>query len=281
MAISSPLTLQSTVTLNNGVEIPVLGLGVFRAPADPITVDAILAAFAVGYRHIDTAMIYRNEAQVGRAIRESGGQRDEIFLTTKLWNSDHGYDATLRAIDGSLERLGVEQVDLYLVHYPVFGPRLETWKAMERILESGRARAIGVSNYMPRHLNELLANCNVPPAVNQLELSPYIFGYRKEIVELCRAKNIVLEAYSPLTKARKLDDPPLIEIANQYGKTTAQILIRWALQEGFVVLPKSTNPGRIQQNSEVFDFEIRPEDMVKLAALNEDLVTGWDPTDAP
>ncbi|MEM0996508.1 MAG: aldo/keto reductase [Bacteroidota bacterium] len=281
MAISSPLTLQSTVTLNNGVEIPVLGLGVFRAPADPITVDAILAAFAVGYRHIDTAMIYRNEAQVGRAIRESGGQRDEIFLTTKLWNSDHGYDATLRAIDGSLERLGVEQVDLYLVHYPVLGPRLETWKAMERILESGRARAIGVSNYMPRHLNELLANCNVPPAVNQLELSPYIFGYRKEIVELCRAKNIVLEAYSPLTKARKLDDPPLIEIANQYGKTTAQILIRWALQEGFVVLPKSTNPGRIQQNSEVFDFEIRPEDMVKLAALNEDLVTGWDPTDAP
>ena len=273
--------MNTSITLNNGVEIPSIGLGVYQSLAGSETVNAIHWALEAGYRHIDTAKIYRNEDSVGKAIRSASVRRQEIFVTTKLWNSDHGFDNALRAIDESLAKLQLDYVDLYLVHFPVFGPRLETWKAMERILEEKKARAIGVSNYMPLHMKELLAHCNVPPAVNQIELSPYIYEHRAETLKICRQENILLQAYSPLTKARKLADPKLVVIAEKYKKTSAQVLIRWALQEGFIVLPKSTNKERIAQNIDVFDFEISGEDMTTLNGFNEKLVTGWDPTDAP
>jgi diketogulonate reductase-like aldo/keto reductase len=275
------MSVQKIMTLNNGVEIPVLGLGVFRSPAGDTTRYAVIYALEVGYRHIDTAKIYRNEHSVGEAIRLTGIPRQDIFVTTKLWNSNHGYDSTLRACDESLVKLGFDYIDLYLVHWPVEGVRLETWRAMERLLAEEKVRAIGVSNYMARHLEELLAVANVIPAVNQIELSPYNYHYRKEVVDLCQVQGIALEAYSPLTKARKLDDPKLVDLAQKYNKTAAQILIRWVLQQDMIALPKSTNPERIFQNGDVFDFSISDEDMNYLETLNENLVTGWDPTNAP
>jgi diketogulonate reductase-like aldo/keto reductase len=274
-------TIDSTKTLSNGVAIPCLGLGVFRSPAGETTKNAVAWALEAGYRHVDTAAVYGNEASVGQATRESGIPRSEVFVTTKLWNSDHGYDAARHACDQSLSKLGFDYVDLYLVHWPVEGLRLETWRAMETLLAEGKARAIGVSNYMVRHLEELLARCNVVPAVNQIELSPYNYLFRKEVVDLCRARGISLEAYSPLTKAHRLNDPKLTAMAQKYNKTPAQILIRWALQQGFVVIPKSTNLARIQENAAVFDFDISEADIQSLDTFNENLVTGWDPTHTP
>jgi diketogulonate reductase-like aldo/keto reductase len=275
------MNVTKTKTLNNGVTLPVLGLGVFRSPAGDVTRNAIRFALEAGCRHIDTAKVYGNEGSVGQAVRESSIPRSEIFVTTKLWNSDHGYDATLRACDESLAKLGFDAVDLYLVHWPVEGLRRETWRAMETLLAEGKARAIGISNYMVRHLEELLAHANVVPAVNQIELSPYNYLYRKDVVDFCRANDIQVEAYSPLTKAQKLNDPKLVKLAQKYGQTAAQVLIRWVLQQDMIVLPKSTNPERIRQNGNVFDFAISNEDMAYLETFNENLVTGWDPTNAP
>ena len=255
-----------------------MGLGVFRSPPGAATRTAVLTALEAGYRHIDTAAVYGNEADVGEATRRSDRPREDVFVTTKLWNTDHGYEAALRACDASLEALGFDYVDLYLVHWPVPNLRLDTWRAMEQILADGRARAVGVSNYMPRHLDELLAHTEVPPAVNQFELSPYNYGSRRELVDLCRANGIVVEAYSPLTKGQKLDDPVLAGIGSVHGKSPAQILIRWALDHGFVVLPKSTNPDRIRQNADVYDFNLVGAELSELDALDEGLVTGWDPT---
>lgn len=267
--------------LPGNVDLPAIGLGVFQSPVGDTTQEAVLAALDVGYRHIDTASIYRNEGDVGEAVRRSALAREDIFVTTKLWNDDHGYDAALKACQASLDRLGFDYVDLYLVHWPVPNLRLDTWRAMERILADGMARAIGVSNYMPRHLDELLANAETPPAVNQFELSPYNYRSRLETIERCRKHGIVVEAYSPLTKARKLNDPPLVAIASAHDRTPAQVLIRWALEHEFVVLPKSVNPQRIAQNFAVFDFELTESEMAILDDLDEDLVTGWDPTNAP
>jgi diketogulonate reductase-like aldo/keto reductase len=275
------LTINSTFQLNNGVEIPVLGLGVFRSPAGDTTQSAVLSALQTGYRHVDTARVYGNEASVGEAVRRSGLARNEVFVTTKLWNGDHGYDSTLKACKESLRLMGLDYLDLYLVHWPVQGLRLDTWRAMETLLEQGLCRAVGVSNYMVRHLEELLTHCRVVPAVNQIELTPYNYLFRKELVELCRSQNIQLEAYSPLTKGQKLKDPQLMQIAARYGKSTAQLLIRWVLQQNVVVIPKSVNPERIRQNSEVFDFTISAEDMALLETFNENLITGWNPTNAP
>jgi diketogulonate reductase-like aldo/keto reductase len=273
-------TIDSTLPLNNGVEIPVVGLGVFRRPAGEATKSAVRYALEAGYRLIDTAKIYGNEASVGEAIRESGIPRSEVFVTTKLWNADHGYEATRRACAGSLRKLGLDTLDLYLVHWPVEGLRLETWRAMETLLAEGRCRAIGVSNYMVQHLEELLEHCVVAPAVNQIELSPYNYLSRKEVVDLCRAQGIQIEAYSPLTKGLKLKDPKLVRIAQTYAKSTAQVLVRWAVQHGFVVLPKSSSRERIRQNADVFDFAISEADMATLDSFDENLVTGWDPTEA-
>lgn len=271
----------SKYKLNNGVEIPVIGLGVFRNPAGETTRNAVHCALRAGYRHIDTAKIYANEQDVGKAIAESDVPREEIFVTTKLWNTDHGYKATLKACDESLSKLGLEHLDLYLMHWPVEKLRLESWKAMEKLPQAGKCRAIGVSNFMARHINELLENCKIVPAVNQIELSPYNYLHRKEAIDLCRQNNIRVEAYSPLTKGRKLADPRLLKLAEKYGKSPAQILIRWALEQEFVVIPKSVKEHRIVENAEVFVFAISEADMVYLESFNENLVTGWDPTDAP
>jgi diketogulonate reductase-like aldo/keto reductase len=258
-----------------------IGLGVFRSHTGEETRNAVHYALQAGYRHIDTAKIYANEQDVGRAIAESGIPREEIFVTTKLANNDQGYDSTLRAIDESLNKLQMDYVDLYLEHWPVEGLRLESWKAMEKILSDGKAKAIGISNFMKRHVEELLDSCNIVPAVNQIELSPFIYQFRKDTIDFCLENDIAIEAYSPLTKGRKLDDPTLKKIAAKYEKTTAQILIRWALEYEFIVIPKSTKQQRIIENASIFDFSISKEDMDFLDGLNQNLVTGWDPTNAP
>jgi diketogulonate reductase-like aldo/keto reductase len=274
-----PLSIASRRELQNGVRIPVLGLGVFQAASGEETRRAVRWALGAGYRHLDTARIYGNEADIGAALRDSGIPRDDVFVTTKLWNSDHGYDRTLKACTDSLARLGLAHVDLYLVHWPVQGIRLETWRAMETLLAEGKCRAIGVSNYMVRHLTELLDRCRVAPAVNQVELSPFL--YPRDLVTFCEEKGIVLEAYSPLTKGMRLGHPAIVGVAKRVGRTPAQVLVRWALEHGFVVLPKSVKQARIEENARVFDFELGPEEMRLLDGLDEGLHTGWDPSDAP
>lgn len=269
----------NTLTLRTRRKIPQIGLGVYKAQPGPDTKNAVLAALEAGYRHVDTASIYNNEADVGEAIAASGLDRSEVFVTTKLWNDDHGYDNALRAFDRSLTQLGLAYVDLYLIHWPVPILRLETWRALERLTLDGRVRDIGVSNYLAKHIDEILEYAPVVPAVNQIELSPYLYRTRLDTVERCRQHDIVIEAYSPLTKGRKLDDPILAEIGRVHGKTPAQVLIRWAIQHGFVVLPKSINPARIQANHDVFDFELTENHMNRLDDLDEGLVTGWDPAD--
>lgn len=279
------LTIDSTIPLTHGttgaVEIPVFGLGTFHSPRGQATRDAVLHALELGYRHMDTATAYDNEKDVGTAIRDSGLPREEVFVTTKLWNKDHGFDQALRALDESLTRLGLDYVDLYLIHWPVEGLRTESWRALEALLTEGKTRAIGVSNYMVRHLEELFGQEAMIPAVNQIELSPYNLRSRQEVVDFCHEHQIVLEAYSPLTKGQKLKDPQLVSMAHRYGRSPAQILIRWSLQRGFVVLPKSVRPERISENAHVFDFALDDADMAALDALDEALATGWDPTDAP
>ncbi len=271
----------ATLTMRTRRPIPAIGLGVYKSEPGPVTKDAVVEALRVGYRHIDTAAIYNNEADVGDAIAASGLDRGDVFVTTKLWNDDHGYDNTLAAFDQSLDQLGLDYVDLYLIHWPVPVLRLDTWRALERLTLDGRVRDIGVSNYLTRHLAEILEHAAVVPAVNQIEMSPYNYRSRLETINLCEEHDILIEAYSPLTKGRKLDDPVLAEVGSQYGKSPAQVLIRWALDKGFVVLPKSINPGRIAENHEVFDFFLSADDLERLDALDEGLATGWDPTDAP
>lgn len=266
--------------LNNGITIPAVGLGVYQLPAGPKSQKLIDNALKNGYRHIDTAAIYRNEETVGEAIRSSLIPRNQIFVTTKLWNSDHGYDQALRGFDKSLERLKLDYVDLFLIHWPVQGKRKETWKALETLYKDERCKAIGVSNYMKHHLEELLGYADVTPAVNQIELHPYVFASRAETINFCRTSGILPVAYSPLTKGIKLADPVLVKTAAKYGKSTAQLLIRWALQQGFCAIPKSAIISRAIENLNVFDFEISETDMATLNHLDENLVTGWDPTDA-
>jgi diketogulonate reductase-like aldo/keto reductase len=277
--VGETLTIDSAVTLTNGVVMPRLGLGVYEMRAGAETRNAVHGAFEAGYRHVDTAKLYGNEREVGEAVRASGIPRAEIFVTTKLWNSDHGYDATRRAFEASAERLGLETVDLYLIHWPVHGRRADSWRALEAIYEEGRASAIGVSNYTTRHLDELLAACRVAPMVNQVEFSPFL--YQRDLLAYCRERGIVLEAYSPLTKGERLGDATLARVAARRGVSPAQVLIRWALQHDVVVIPKSARRERIVQNARVFDFALDEKDMAALDALHEDLHTSWDPTDAP
>lgn len=273
------LDIHSTLRLNNGIDIPRFGLGVFRTAAGQEAKQAVLHALKVGYRHIDTAKIYGNERDVGEAIRESGIARNEIFVTTKLWNGDHGYGPTLKAFEKSLSLLGLEYLDLYLIHWPVAQLRNDSWKAMVELLGQKRCRAIGVSNYTVRHLKELMNNSELVPAVNQVELSPFLT--QPELVEFCAQKGIAMEAYSPLTKGLRLSHPAIVNMAQSHKKTPAQVMIRWALQRDFIVIPKSSRPARIEENAAVFDFELSAEDMAALSALNENLRTSWDPTTAP
>jgi diketogulonate reductase-like aldo/keto reductase len=275
------MDITTRIKLNNGVEIPQLGLGVYQSPAGKATRNAVRYAIEAGYRHIDTAKIYGNEADVGKALDKIGIDRREVFITTKLWNADQGYETTLKACEKSLKQMNLDFVDLYLMHWPVPEHRLKSWSAMEKLLSEGKCRAIGVSNFMVRHLEQLLEHSEIIPAVNQIELSPYNYLQRKELLDFCRERGIVMEAYSPLTKGRKLGDPALVEIAGMHKKTPAQVLIRWALEKNFVVLPKSVHPDRIAENATVYDFVLSQADTEILDSLNENLATGWDPTNAP
>lgn len=277
--MSDQLTITSCVTLNNGVEMPWFGLGVYQTPPGEITEQAVACALEAGYRHIDTAQVYKNEESVGRALRESGIPREEVFITTKLWNADHGFEETKRACRKSLERLGLEYVDLYLIHWPVEKLRRDSWRAFEDLHLEGLCRAIGVSNYTLRHLEEMEHYAQVLPAVNQVEFSPFL--YQQELLEWCRAHDIVLEGYSPLTKGMRLNDPVLSTIAADHEKTPAQVLIRWCLQRRTVVIPKSEKKKHIRDNAQVFDFELSEEQLARMDALDEGLRTSWDPTDIP
>jgi diketogulonate reductase-like aldo/keto reductase len=274
-----PVTIHSKIVLNNGIAIPQFGLGVYQASGGGETTNAVLHALKTGYRHVDTAAFYQNEEDVGTAIKKSDLPREEIFVTTKLWNSDHGYNQTISAFYDSLGKLGLKFIDLYLIHYPVKDLRNESWRALETLYGEGKCRAIGVSNYTIKHITELLGHCKIRPAVNQVEFHPYL--YQSELLNFCRSQNIALEAYSPLTKGKKLSDPKLAEIAKRYSKTTAQILIRWALQHELIVIPKSSKPARIRENAAVFDFEISPHDMALLDSFHENFRVAWNPTNAP
>ena len=273
------MDIHSTAILNNGVEIPMLGLGAFRLGAGSETVNAVLWALEVGYRHVDTAMIYGNEREVGLALKKSPVPREKVFITTKLWNSHHGFDSTLKACDESLSKLGMDYIDLYLVHWPAEGKREETWKAIEKLYEGGKCRSIGVSNYTIKHLEELSDYAEVVPAVNQVEFSPYL--YQKKLLDYCNEHGIKLEAYRSLTKGVKLADQRLVEIASRDGKTPAQVLLRWALQHEVIIIPKSAHKERIIENSQLFDFKLSKEDMKLLDSFNENFRTGWDPTEIP
>ena len=257
--------------------MPIIGLGTFKSAEGEQVVHEVGWALEAGYRLIDTAKIYGNEEGVGRAIKDSGIPREEIFVTTKLWNTDQGYESALLAIDESLKKLGMSYVDLYLVHWPTasadtkesLNKRQDTWRAMEEIYRSGKARAIGVSNYMIPHLDEMKKYATVVPAVNQVEFHPFL--YQKELLNYCNKGGIALQAYSPLLHGEKLGDERISNVAQKYGKTNAQILIRWSLQHGCSPIPKSVRKERIENNIDVFNFEIADEDMEVLDGLNEDL----------
>ena len=267
-----------TIALNDGASIPQLGLGVYKVPDDEAE-TVVATALEAGYRHLDTASFYGNEGGVGRAMRASGVPRDEVFLTTKVWNTDHGYDETLRAFDLSLETLGTDHVEHYLIHWPA--PRqdryVETYRALERIREEGRARSIGVSNFQVHHLERLLGETGVVPAVDQVEAHPWL--QQRELRAFADAHGIVTEAWSPLARGRILDDPTLLRLAEAHGVSTAQVVIRWHLQQGLVVIPKSVTPSRIRSNADVFGFELSDDDLAAIAALDSGQRTGSHPDD--
>jgi methylglyoxal/glyoxal reductase len=270
------LAEQPTIPLRDGRAIPQLGFGVFQIAPGGDTQRAVAAALGAGYRHVDTAAVYRNEADVGAVIRSSGLESGSVWVTTKLANGDQGVATARRAFEASLERLGMDAVDLYLLHWP-HERRLESWRVLEQLQGEGLARSIGVSNFLVRHLDELLAHANVPPAVNQIELSPFLYRSREDTLRRCAEERIAVEAYSPLTKGRRLDDSTVAAIAAEVGRTPAQVLIRWSLQKGFVVLPRSSNATRIVENASVFDFALDDDQMAALDALDEGLTTGWNP----
>ena len=273
------LTLGSRVALHDGNTMPVLGLGMWQAGSGKQTRNAVATALEIGYRLFDTAKLYGNERDLGTAIRESGIPREEIFVTTKLWNNDQGYESALRAFEKSRRELSLDYVDLYLIHWPVPGLREESWKALLKIRDEGLARSIGVSNFTIRHLEELLRGTPAPPAVNQVEFHPFL--YQKDLLEFCVRQKIQLEAYSPLTRGHRLNHPVISQIASRHGRTPAQVLIRWSLQHGLVVIPKSIRPDRIRENAAVFDFELKAEDMKRLDSLDESSHVAWDPEDLP
>ncbi|MFI5084705.1 MAG: aldo/keto reductase [Actinomycetales bacterium] len=271
MTANSTTITVPDVTLNNGVTMPQLGFGVWQVPNDEST-TAVTHALQAGYRSIDTAAIYGNEEGVGKAIADflasSGTDRSELFITTKLWNSEQGYETTLTAFDESLRKLGLDYVDLYLIHWstPARGKYLDTWKAFEEILASGRARAIGVSNFEPEHLQRIIDLGGTVPAVNQVELHPNL--QQRTLREFDAANGIRTEAWSPLAQGTLLEDPAVVAIAAAHGKTPAQVIIRWHLQLGNIVIPKSVTPERIAANIDVFDFELGDDELAAIAALD-------------
>jgi diketogulonate reductase-like aldo/keto reductase len=263
--------------LANGVQMPWFGLGVFRMEEGAEVERAVRAALDVGYRSVDTAAFYRNEKSVGKAIRDSGVPREDIFVATKVWNTDQGYDKTLKAFDESRKELQFDYVDLYLIHWPVPAKGLykETWRALEKLYEAGLVRAIGVSNFKPHHLEDVLADCEVKPMLNQIELHPLLT--QEETRRYCAEHQIQVEAWSPLMAGQALTHPTIVEVSKKYERTPAQIMIRWDLQHGIVTIPKSSKPQRILENSQVFDFEISDEDMALIDGLDENKRVGPDP----
>lgn len=264
-----------TVTLGNGVKMPVFGLGVYKVEEGDQVTETVKTALKLGYRLIDTASFYENEEGVGKAIKESGIPREEIFVTTKVWNSDQGEETTLKAFDESMRKLGLDYIDLYLIHWPVKGKYLGTWRALEKLYKEGRVRAIGVSNFKEHHLDDLLNNSSEKPAVNQVELHPLLS--QEPLRDYCREKSIQVEAWSPLSRGRFFDEPVLRMIASRHGKTPAQVILRWHLQNAIIAIPKSVTPERLKENADIFNFELNTEEMEEMNGLNRNQRFGADP----
>jgi len=269
------LNISSCVTLDDGNLMPLFGLGVWAAKPGKETYNATLYALKKGYRHIDTAEMYGNENDVGNAIRDSGIGREKIFVTTKLWNSGLGYDHALKSFDTSLKKMNLEYIDLYLIHWPEGDSQIETWKALENIKIKGKCKSIGVSNFAPKHLKEILYKSSEKPVVNQIEISPFL--QQKAISSYCMKKNIHLTGYCPLARGERFDNHELTQIARETKKTPAQIMIRWAIQNGHTVIPKSTNYERIKENSNIFNFSLKEEQMKILNGLEDGLRFCPDP----
>lgn len=273
------LTIESRIKLNDGMTMPLFGLGVLRLESGKETRDAVSYALELGYKHIDTASMYNNEEDVGVAIQESSLPREKLFITTKVNSSELGYDSTLEACERSLKKLKLTYIDLFLIHKPVEGYRQNTWKALEKLKHESICRSIGVSNFSPKHLNEIFKICEFIPAVNQIEMNPFLA--QKNISEFCRSKNIHITGYCPLARTEKSNDPTLVNVANECGKTWAQVMVRWGLQKQLTIIPKSANPERIRENSDVFNFELNEKQMQRLDDLDEGFRLRPDPNQLP
>lgn len=269
--------LQDTITLNNGVKMPGFGLGVFKVEDGDTVINAVRDALSVGYRLIDTASVYGNEEGVGQAIKDSGIPRDEIFVTSKVWNDQQGYESTLQAFDESLEKLGLDYLDLYLIHWPVSGKFKDTWRALEKLYRDKKVRAIGVSNFHVHHLEELLKDAEVKPVVNQIEFHPHLT--QRDVLAFCKENDIQMQAWSPLKKGRIFNEPLLVDIAEKYGKTVPQVLLRWDLDQDVMTIPKSINKNRMIENADIFDFKLTAEEVEQIAGMNKNERTGSNPDD--
>lgn len=269
------LGIQSTAKLSNGVEMPRFGLGVFQSKDGKEVIDAIKFAIDAGYRHIDTAAIYQNEIGVGKGVEQSGVKRENIFITTKVWNADQGYNSTIKALETSLDKLQMEYLDLYLIHWPVKGKCKETWQAMEFLYEKGFVKSIGVSNFLANHLSDLFEFAKIKPMVNQMEFHPYLV--QQDLIDFCNQNQIQFEAWSPIMKGRVLNIELLNQLAKKYNKSEVQIVLRWNLQKGVVTIPKSVKKERIISNAQIFDFELAPEDMLLIDGLDKNERIGPDP----
>ncbi|WP_036807858.1 aldo/keto reductase [Planococcus glaciei] len=269
------LTINSTKTLHNGVEMPRFGLGVYKMTDKEAAVEAMLAAIDAGYRAIDTAAVYQNENEVGEAVRASRVKREELFITSKVWNTDQGYDNTLRAFEASLERLGFDYLDLYLTHWAIPDTYEETYRAIQRLYDEKLVRSIGVSNHQQHHLEKILAKANTKPMVNQIELHPQLT--QEPLRQFCAENEIAVTSWSPLARGRLLQDPVLAKIGEAHGKSIAQVVIRWHLQSDLVVIPKSVTPSRIVENADVYDFALSTEEMKMIDGLNQDWRAGTHP----
>ncbi|MEQ9423734.1 MAG: aldo/keto reductase [Cyclobacteriaceae bacterium] len=263
------------VTLNNSVQMPIFGLGVWQSKSGDETENAVRWAIETGYRHIDTAAFYQNETSVGKAIRDSGVSRDDLFVTTKLWNADQGYKTAHQAFERSLSKLGTGYIDLYLIHWPKGELSNQTWKAFEEIYATGKVKAIGVSNFMVSQLTDFLPSCDVTPAVNQVEFHPHL--QQPELQEYCKKNKIQLEAWSPIMQGQVTDVEELKQIGNSHNKSPAQIALKWEIQKGIVTIPKSVKQHRIQENADIFDFELSDEEMTAIDNLDQNRRIGPDP----
>jgi len=269
------MNINSRVRLNNGVEMPLLGYGTYKISPGEMTQSCVRDALEVGYRHIDTATYYGNERDVGTALRESGIPRDEVFITTKLWNTEQGYEAALRAFDDSLERLNIDYVDLYLIHWPVPGKFNESWSALEDIYSGGRVRAIGVSNFLIHHLEELISDSRTVPAVDQVEFHPHLV--RLDLLEFCNSRNIRMEAWSPLKQGAIPVDRGMASVGWRYGKSASQATLRWDIQHGVITIPRSTRRSHMEENADIYDFELTEAEMRTIDSMDRGENVGPDP----